>query len=87
MSMETLKKQILELIEEKCREDLKIDPTQPVGYDLPALQVELDKLNGVGSTQFATLETVLIELLQEKKLSEQARSYILVVYDNRRKFL
>lgn len=84
MYIENLEKQILGLLEEKCKKDLEIDPTQPIGYDLPALQLELDKLNGIGNTEFGVLESVLSTLLQENIISEQARSYILTTYDNRR---
>lgn len=81
--MDKLKKNILNIITQKCEQDLNNDPIQPIGYDIPNLQVELDKLYGIGKIAFRDIEQILETLVKHGDITNVLGSYILTSLDRR----
>lgn len=80
--MNNLNESILNLLKEKCEQDLCADPTFPTGYDIPTLHVELDKLYGIGKLSAKEIEQALNELVQSGQVTKLLSSYILSIYNN-----
>lgn len=81
--MYDISKQILHLLKQKCEQDLHCDPvrpTIPIGYDIPTLQIELDKLYGIGKITFKEIEEALSELIERNEVKKLPTSYILSSY-------
>ncbi|OOF50631.1 hypothetical protein BKK54_05975 [Rodentibacter genomosp. 1] len=72
----TLKMSILKLIEDKCKNDLKQDPTFPVGLDSETLFLKFIR-SGISK---ALILKELQELINEEKIYTLSRYYISSTY-------